>query len=146
MATIEQQNPQMAPHEGHGSLSPPQPLEVIPTVQKKEGTERNPEFLPQEDSGKPKKQAAAKDDPQQQSSLQQVPDPQNSAQQSSTPHDDTPQIADDIDLIEKEWVEKAKALIEQTKADPRAQSKEISKFKAKYVKKRFNKDMHLQEE
>ena len=55
----------------------------------------------------------------------------------------TPLIADDADLIEKEWVEKAKQLVDQTKDDPYKQNKEINKFKADYIKKRYNKDVQL---
>jgi hypothetical protein len=61
-------------------------------------------------------------------------------------HDPNPAIADDVDVIEKEWVEKAKAIVAQTKADPHKQNKEMSKFKADYVKKRYNKDIRVSEE
>lgn len=57
----------------------------------------------------------------------------------------TPQIADDLDLIEKEWVEKAKAIVAHTKNDPRAQSFEMNRFKADYLRQRFNKDVKLEE-
>lgn len=57
-----------------------------------------------------------------------------------------PQIADDLDLIEKEWVEKAKAIVEQTKHDPRIQSREMNRFKADYLSRRFNKELKLEEE
>jgi hypothetical protein len=56
-----------------------------------------------------------------------------------------PQMADDLDLIEKEWVDKAKAIVEHTKHDPRAQSVEISRFKAGYLRQRFNKDLKIEE-
>lgn len=49
-----------------------------------------------------------------------------------------PQIADDVDLIEKEWVEKAKDIIEKTKDDPKAQKDAITVVKNDYQKKRFN--------
>lgn len=52
-------------------------------------------------------------------------------------------IADDTDLIEKEWITKAKAIVEQTKHDPFVQNNELSKVKADYVKKRYNKDLKL---
>ena len=55
-------------------------------------------------------------------------------------------IADDADLIEKEWVERAKAIVMQTKNDPHLQNKEINKVKAAYVKKRYNKDLKVNEE
>ena len=54
-------------------------------------------------------------------------------------------IADDADLIEKEWVAKAKQIIDQTKTDPRVQSTELSKVKAEYVKKRYNKEIKTSE-
>jgi len=55
-------------------------------------------------------------------------------------------IADDTDLIEKEWVNKAKAIVERTKADPHTQNKEMTKIKADYLKKRYNKDIKLPED
>ncbi len=53
----------------------------------------------------------------------------------------TPAIADDADLIEKEWVVKAKHIVEQTKNDPHLRNQEINKIKADYIKKRYNKDI-----
>lgn len=52
-------------------------------------------------------------------------------------------IADDTDLIEKAWVNKAKQIVEQTKEDPRAQSQELNNFKATYLKQRYNKDIKV---
>ncbi len=57
-----------------------------------------------------------------------------------------PAIADDKDLIEKEWVEKAKRIVETTKADPYKQTKEINHFKADYLKKRYNKELKVAED
>ncbi len=57
----------------------------------------------------------------------------------------TPQVADDVDLIEKEWVEKAKSIVNQTRQDPHAQNKEMNRFKADYLKKRYNKEIKLEE-
>lgn len=57
----------------------------------------------------------------------------------------TPQIADDNDLIEKEWVIKAKQIVAATKEDPYTQNKELSKFKADYLKKRYNKDIKVED-
>ena len=53
----------------------------------------------------------------------------------------TPPIADDIDLIEKEWVDKAKQIVERTKQDPYVQNEEMTKMKADYLKKRYNRDI-----
>jgi hypothetical protein len=57
----------------------------------------------------------------------------------------TPMLADDADLIEKEWVVKAKQIVERTKNDPYTQSLEMNKFKAGYMKKRYNKDVKVPE-
>ena len=54
-------------------------------------------------------------------------------------------IADDADLIEKEWVIRAKAIVTQTQDDPHQQHREITKVKADYLKKRYNKDLKLSE-
>lgn len=55
-----------------------------------------------------------------------------------------PAIADDNDLIEKEWVVKAKQIVAATKDDPYRQNIEMSKFKADYIKKRYNKDIKVE--
>jgi len=64
----------------------------------------------------------------------------------STVQVDIPEIADDIDLIEKEWVLKAKAIVENTTGDPYVQNKQINKMKVEYIKKRYNKDIKYSEE
>lgn len=53
--------------------------------------------------------------------------------------------ADDADLIEKEWVLKAKAIVMHTRSDPRAQNIQINGIKADYLKKRYNKDLKVSE-
>lgn len=53
------------------------------------------------------------------------------------PVDDTPLIANDDDLIEKEWVDKAKKIISETKDDPFRREKEVGKLQIEYVKKRY---------
>ena len=55
----------------------------------------------------------------------------------------SPSIAEDVDLIEKEWVEKAKHIVSTTRDDPSEQNLEISKLKADYMKKRYNKDLDI---
>ena len=48
-------------------------------------------------------------------------------------------------LIEKEWVVKAKQIVEKTKDNPYNQNKELTVFKADYMKKRYNKTIKLSE-
>lgn len=50
-------------------------------------------------------------------------------------------VADDADLIEKEWVLKAKAIVMQTRSDPHMQNVKMNDVKADYLKKRYNKDI-----
>lgn len=57
-----------------------------------------------------------------------------------------PVMADDTDLIEKEWVLKAKEIVARTSQDPYQQNKEVEKMKADYLKKRYNKDIKLTED
>jgi hypothetical protein len=45
----------------------------------------------------------------------------------------------DDDLIEKEWVNKAKAIVERTRDDPYKQSEELTLVKADYMQKHYNK-------
>lgn len=59
--------------------------------------------------------------------------------------DDAALKADDSDLIEKEWVERAKVIIEKTKDNPHQQNAAISRVKAEYVKKRYNKELKVSE-
>lgn len=53
---------------------------------------------------------------------------------------------EDVDVIEKEWVNRAKKIVDSTKDNPAKQSRELSVFKAEYMKKRFNKELKIKEE
>lgn len=57
------------------------------------------------------------------------------------PQSTNPQIADDVDVIEKEWVDKAKSIVSSTKDNPHMQEKEVSKLQADYLMKRYGKQM-----
>ena len=62
-------------------------------------------------------------------------------------HDDTnPAVAADDDLIEKEWVEKAKQVVAETRSDPYAQDMAVGKLQADYLKKRYGKVISLPKE
>lgn len=54
-----------------------------------------------------------------------------------------PPVADDVDVIEKEWVDKAKSIVNEHKHDPYNQEKETSRLQADYLKKRYGKDIKL---
>lgn len=53
--------------------------------------------------------------------------------------------AQDGDIIEKAWVDKAKAIVSQTRSDPHRQNAEINKVKKDYIQKRYQKDVKLNE-
>lgn len=52
----------------------------------------------------------------------------------------------DSDNLDVEWVNKAKAIVEQTKNDPHLESNELSKVKADYLRIRYNKNIKVVEE
>ena len=51
----------------------------------------------------------------------------------------TPLVAADEDLIEKEWVDKAKEIINQTKDDPHARTQKVNELQRDYLQKRYGK-------
>lgn len=57
--------------------------------------------------------------------------------------DDTPAVADDVDVIEKEWVNRAKKVIEQTKNDPHAQEEGFERLQVEYQQKRYGRDIKM---
>lgn len=62
------------------------------------------------------------------------------------PPADDPLVAEEGDLIEKAWVQKAKAIVEHTRSDPHRQTTEINKVKKEYIQKRYHKDVKLNDE
>lgn len=72
--------------------------------------------------------------------------PQSLASSSSQTDDDQAlsiNLAQDKDLIEKEWINKAKAIVEKTRDDPYKQTEDLTLLKADYMKKQFNKTVKL---
>lgn len=53
----------------------------------------------------------------------------------------SPLVAKDDDLIEKEWVEKAKKIVAETRDDPHKREEEATGLKVDYLKKRFGRDL-----
>lgn len=103
-----------------------------------QAAERNIEALP----ARPEKSPAPQPDPPvaglpadiPAAAAVQIPD------DSQTPSTSSPWTdSDEKDRIDKQWVDKAKAVIASTKDDPFSQKKEITKVKAEYIKTRFNK-------
>jgi len=71
-----------------------------------------------------------------------VPQPQPAA---TVPTDDpvqqttsSPLVAADEDLIEKEWVDKAKEIILHTRDDPHSRTQKVNELQRDYLQKRYN--------
>jgi hypothetical protein len=57
------------------------------------------------------------------------------------------QVTDDnTDALDEEWINKAKAIVEQTKHDPHLESQELSRVKADYLRIRYNKQIKVAED
>lgn len=54
--------------------------------------------------------------------------------------------AQNADVIEKEWVDRAKAIIKATSDDPHRKEYEVSKLQADYLEKRFGVRVKLPQE
>ena len=52
-----------------------------------------------------------------------------------------PTVANDDDLIEKEWVDKAKKVIAETKDDPYRREQEVNRLQADYLSKRYGREL-----
>lgn len=63
------------------------------------------------------------------------------APQASSTDDDVPSVAGDDDLIEKEWVDKAKKIIAETRDDPYRREREISKLQIEYIRRRYGREI-----
>ncbi len=57
-----------------------------------------------------------------------------------------PVLAADDDVIEKEWVNKVKGVINQTKGDPYSKEREVSKLQSDYMQKRYGKQIKINNE
>lgn len=71
--------------------------------------------------------------------------PAQQPQHSQATQQSTPVIADDGDLIEKEWVTKVKQIVTQTAHDPFEQNKRLTQLKAEYMYKRYGKTIKTDE-
>ena len=59
----------------------------------------------------------------------------------STSSTTSPLVAKDDDLIEKEWIDKAKKIVSETRDDPHQQENEVVKLQVDYLKKRFGREL-----
>lgn len=49
-----------------------------------------------------------------------------------------PAVAEDVDVIEKEWVDQAEAAVKSTEGDPHAEEEAIEALQIDYLKKRYD--------
>lgn len=114
-----------------------------PLTSQQEVAEHRPEIMPTSPaSGAPQAQAVPVLPSVPPASVAQSPLPASAV---STQPVATPAIADDTDLIEKEWVEKAKEIVNSTRDDPYKQNRELNQMKADYIKKRYSKEVQTGE-
>lgn len=52
-----------------------------------------------------------------------------------------PAVANDDDVIEKEWVEKAKKVLAETREDPYRREQEVTRLQADYLMKRYGRKL-----
>jgi hypothetical protein len=52
-----------------------------------------------------------------------------------------PAVAHDDDLIEKEWVDRAKKIVSDTHDDPHGREESVSKLQVDYLKKRYGREL-----
>jgi hypothetical protein len=94
-------------------------------------------------------------EPERAPALPAMPDDIPSADQPviTTPPQDAPPpaavgpkaVAADTDNIEREWVDKVKDVVARTQEDPHLQKEQMSRVKAEYIQKRFNKTIKTDE-
>ncbi len=127
-----------------GAENLPKPVEVSET-ERAEVSAPSPESAPQQES------VAASGDKSVQAApvmpVANLPQPITKNDDSS---DDTkkdtspPSVADDVDVIQKAWVDKAKRVVNETKNDPYEQERQVSGLQADYQKKRYGKPAEQQ--
>lgn len=70
-----------------------------------------------------------------------VPPPLPPAASVTPTQDDNPAVAGDEDVIEKEWVDKAKKIILETKDDPHGRTQRVNELQKDYLRKRYSKEL-----
>ena len=125
--------PEQAPM-GYGQNLDRAPLEVTPEIQIERNKERAPERQNEMISAAPALPSPVV--------LPVPPVPiADDGSAAAVVTDDLPLVANDDDLIEKEWVDKAKKIIVETKDDPYTREREVGKLQADYLRKRYGREL-----
>lgn len=146
---MEPQLPQPRPSGEMGPVSKGREIAPsLPNVEKKPLP--TPEQQPAQETREVKTQSSGGDAsskaPQAPVAPPMPPAPAAQKAKPSTSAKDTPHTAGDDDVIEKEWVEKAKQIVAETRHDPYLQEQEVSRLQADYLKKRYGKEVKLSTE
>jgi hypothetical protein len=70
-----------------------------------------------------------------------TPAPTAQQPQATTPVIVGPAIADDVDVIEKEWVDHAEEIVRATKDDPYREEEAVEDLQIDYLQKRYGKNI-----
>ena len=73
------------------------------------------------------------------------PDADNAPADAQQPAAAGPGLADDGDLIEKEWVLQVKRIVAATANDPYEQNVQFTRLKAEYMQKRYGKQIKMED-
>ncbi|MGO3702213.1 MAG: hypothetical protein ACTJG2_03445 [Candidatus Saccharimonadales bacterium] len=119
---------EVPPNFASQETAPGQNFEVLP-----QSPEQSPERSPIELAPPPPPMAPPVMQPQ--------PVATSMPQQPQSEEVANPLAANDDDIIEKEWVNRAKQVIVQTKDDPRAREKAIGALQRDYLMKRYGKEL-----
>lgn len=68
-------------------------------------------------------------------------DRQAASDDNSTADSNMPAYANDVDVIEKEWVNKAKQIIKDNHDNPYEQERAVEQLQIEYLKKRYGRDV-----
>lgn len=130
----------MEPTNTNPNVAPAQP-ERSPSSASNERLPVAPEAAPAAPQGAPVAPPAAATPPVPPLPPAQAPD-QPAPQQAATPAPNTnPAVAGDVDVIEKEWVDQANKVIQQTQEDPYAEEEAVESLQQDYLKKRYGHDV-----
>lgn len=97
--------------------------------------------VPQPPQAAPQGSSVAKPAPMPDLSQVSGPAAPASAPAAAQPATGNPALANDVDVIEKEWVDKAEEVIAKTAGDPHAEEEAVEDLQIDYMKKRYNKDI-----
>jgi hypothetical protein len=145
--------PQISPPAGPGERPPealPQLSPVGPEIAPQNPYKNNGEFQVNPEIHEQKTGAGAGENQAPQQPLAPVVQPTihpiQPVQLNAPMVDDNPLVADDVDLIEKEWVQKSKAIQKKFRDDPHQQRNQVSALNADYLNKRFGVQVKLPQE